>query len=100
MNCTAIGKAFYDLAFNQRQPEEAVRRYVGAFIGFVKCLTSENPELRVEFKRFIADGDLVVVHSPMIPAAGARQHDVLRAMARGWPRAAIALQKGLGKSLL
>jgi predicted SnoaL-like aldol condensation-catalyzing enzyme len=80
-------KAFYDLAFNQRQPEEAVRQYVGAsyrqhnpmagdgpepFIGFVKWFTSENPELRVEFKRFIAEGDLVVVHSHMIPAPGAR----------------------------
>ena len=80
-------KAFYDLAFNQRQPEEAVRQYVGAsyrqhnpmagdgpdpFIGFVKWLTSENPKLRVEFKRFIAEGDLVVVHSHTIPAPGAR----------------------------
>jgi hypothetical protein len=39
-------KAFYDLAFNQRQPE-----------GFVKWITGENPDLRVEFKRFIAESD-------------------------------------------
>ena len=80
-------KAFYDLAFNQRQPEEAVKRYVGSsyrqhnpmagdgpepFIGFVKWITGENPDLRVEFKRFIAESDLVAVHSHMIPAKGAR----------------------------
>ena len=71
-------KAFYDLAFNQRQPEEAVKRYVGSsyrqhnpmagdgpesFIGFVKWFTGENPQMRFDFKRFIADGDLVSVHS-------------------------------------
>ena len=80
-------KAFYDLAFNQRQPEEAVKQYVGSsyrqhnpmagdgpepFIGFVKWITGENPDLRVEFKRFIAESDLVAVHSHMIPAKGAR----------------------------
>jgi predicted SnoaL-like aldol condensation-catalyzing enzyme len=80
-------KAFYDLAFNQRQPEEAVKRYVGSsyrqhnpmagdgpepFIGFVKWITGENPDLRFEFKRFIAESDLVAVHSHLIPAKGAR----------------------------
>ena len=80
-------KAFYDLAFNQRQPEEAVKQYVGSsyrqhnptagdgpepFIGFVKWITGENPDLRVEFKRFIAESDLVAVHSHMIPAKGTR----------------------------
>ena len=60
-------KAFYDLSFNQRQPEQAVKQYVGSsyrqhnpmagdgpepFIGFVKWITGENPDLRVEFKRF------------------------------------------------
>jgi len=87
-------KAFYDLAFNQRQPEEAVKQYVGSsyrqhnpmagdgpepFIGFVKWITGENPDLRVEIKRFIAESDLVAVHSHLIPAKGAREpaHDVL-----------------------
>ena len=80
-------KACYDLAFNQRQPEQAVNQYVGSsyrqhnpmagdgpepFIGFVKWITGENPDLRVEFKRFIAESDLVAVHSHMIPAKGAR----------------------------
>jgi predicted SnoaL-like aldol condensation-catalyzing enzyme len=59
-------KAFYDLAFNQRQPEEAVKQFVGSsysqhnpmggdgpepFIRFVKWITGANPDLRVEFKR-------------------------------------------------
>ena len=80
-------RAFYDLAFNQRQPEEAVKRYLGSmyrqhnpmagdgpepFIGFVRWITGENPQLRFEFKRIIGEGDLVAVHSHMIPAPGAR----------------------------
>jgi predicted SnoaL-like aldol condensation-catalyzing enzyme len=80
-------KAFYDLAFNQRQPEEAVQQYLGPyyrqhnplagdgpdpFIGFVKWITSENPALRMEFKRFIAEDDLVAVHTHLVPVPGAR----------------------------
>ena len=38
----------------------------------MKWITVENPDLRVEFKRFIAENDLVAVHSHMIPAKGAR----------------------------
>ena len=74
----AIIREFYDLAFNQRQPEAAVAKHVGGmyrqhnpmagdgpgpFIGFVKWFTGENPQMRFDFKRFIADGDLVAVHS-------------------------------------
>jgi predicted SnoaL-like aldol condensation-catalyzing enzyme len=69
--------AFYDLAFNQRRPEEAVERYVGdrymqhnpmagdgpgPFIEFVKGFTAQFPELSVDLKRVIAEGDLVVTH--------------------------------------
>jgi predicted SnoaL-like aldol condensation-catalyzing enzyme len=78
-------RAFYDLAFNQKQPEEAVKRYAGSyyrqhnpnagdgtdpFIGFVKWITGANPQLRVDFKRFIAEGDLVVVHSHNVAVPG------------------------------
>jgi predicted SnoaL-like aldol condensation-catalyzing enzyme len=45
---------------------------IAPFIGFVKWITGENPDLRVEFKRFIAESDLVAVHSHLIPAKGAR----------------------------
>ena len=84
---------FGDILALQRQPEEAVKRYIGPsyrqhnpmagdgpdpFIGFVKWITGENPDLRVEFKQFIAESDLVAVHSHLIPAKGARaEHDVL-----------------------
>lgn len=71
-------RAFYDLAFNQKQPEEAVALYVGSkyiqhnpmagdgpgpFVEFVKACTGQFPELSVEIKRALAEGDLVVTHS-------------------------------------
>ena len=78
---------FYDLAFNQRQPEEAVRRYLGPyyrqhnpqagdgpepFIQFVRGFTQAFPGLRVDFKRQVAEGDLVVVHSRLVRQPGDR----------------------------
>jgi predicted SnoaL-like aldol condensation-catalyzing enzyme len=65
---------FYELAFNGKQPEQAVERYVGseyiqhnpqapdgteAFIGFVKAF----PEANVDIRRVVAEGDIVVTHS-------------------------------------
>jgi predicted SnoaL-like aldol condensation-catalyzing enzyme len=82
-----VVKAFYDLAFNQRKPEDAVAKYLGStyrqhnpmagdgaapFIGFVHWLASTSPDFRFDFKRFIAEGDLVVVHSHLVPSKGAR----------------------------
>jgi predicted SnoaL-like aldol condensation-catalyzing enzyme len=66
-------RAYYELAFNEHQPREAVERYLGdeyiqhnpqapdgpeAFIGFVEAF----PQARIEIKRVLADGDLVVTH--------------------------------------
>jgi predicted SnoaL-like aldol condensation-catalyzing enzyme len=65
---------FYELAFNGKQPEQAVEKYVGsryvqhnpqapdgpeAFIGFVKAF----PDASVDIRRVFADGDIVVTHS-------------------------------------
>jgi predicted SnoaL-like aldol condensation-catalyzing enzyme len=80
-------REFYDLAFNKKQPEEAAKRYLGTsyrqhnphagdgaepFIGFVRWMTGANPKLRVDIKRVVAEGDLVVVHSHQLPAPGTR----------------------------
>ncbi|MGF6148229.1 Predicted ester cyclase [Kingella potus] len=69
--------AFYDLAFNKHQPEEAVKKYVAepyiqhnptvadggkAFVEAFAPFLKENPQSRAEVKRVVAEGDLVVLH--------------------------------------
>jgi predicted SnoaL-like aldol condensation-catalyzing enzyme len=69
--------AFYDLMFNQCQPEEAIRRYAGdvyiqhnpdvgdgkeEFIRFFTRMAEKWPGKKVEFKRAVAEADYVVLH--------------------------------------
>ena len=68
----ATVRDFYDLAFNQRKPAEAIARHAGdvyrqhnpgaadggePFVAFVTGFTQAFPALRVDFKRFVAEGD-------------------------------------------
>jgi len=76
--------AFYESAFGGN-PERAVADHVGdgyiqhnpqaengpeAFTGFVNYLRGEYPDLRLEIKRIIAEGDLVITHSPLVLSPG------------------------------
>ena len=72
-----IVRAFYELAFNDKRPAEAVERYVGstyiqhnpqapdgaeAFIQFVTGFASQFPDLSIDIKRIVAEDDIVVAH--------------------------------------
>ena len=75
---------YYQTAFDG-DPEKAVADHFGdryvqhnpdaadgpeAFIGFVHWIRGEYPELRLEIKRVIAEGDLVATHSHLILKPG------------------------------
>jgi predicted SnoaL-like aldol condensation-catalyzing enzyme len=66
--------SYYELAFNEHKPREAVEQYLGseyiqhnpqapdgpeAFIEFVEAF----PEAHVDIRRVMGDGDIVVTHS-------------------------------------
>jgi predicted SnoaL-like aldol condensation-catalyzing enzyme len=69
--------AFITRAFNDKQPADAVAQYVGpqyiqhdpqspdgaeAFIQFATGFAGQFPQLSIDIKRVIAEGDLVMAH--------------------------------------
>ena len=77
-----LAKECLDMIFNQHNPTEAVAKYIGknyrqhnpnaadgpdGIIAYATGYLKVNPDLRLEFKRIIAEGDLVAVHSFLKP---------------------------------
>ena len=82
-----IVREWNELAINQRKPEEAVAKYLGPyyrqhnpgaadgaepFIAFMKHFAQAFPDFRLEPKRIIAEGDIVILHSHLILKPGER----------------------------
>lgn len=76
---------FFKTAFEKKDPEKALRLYVGdyyrqhnpavpdgkeAFAAYVKIRSAKNPGRKILLKRIIAEGDLVVMHSHNVFAPG------------------------------
>ena len=73
-----VVRDFCDLAFNAKLPAEAAEQFIGAqyiqhnptapdgkdgFVEFVGGFVAQVPDLSIEIKRIIAEGDFVVAHS-------------------------------------
>jgi predicted SnoaL-like aldol condensation-catalyzing enzyme len=82
-----IVREWHEIAIDQRKPEEAVAKYLGPnyrqhnpgaadgpepFIETVKRFVENFPDLRMEPKRIIAEGNYVVLHSHLILKPGNR----------------------------
>lgn len=82
-----LAKNCLDMIFNQKQPAQAAAQYLAenyrqhnpdapdgpqGVIEYATSYIKANPELRLEFKRIIAEGDMVVVHSHLKPNPNVR----------------------------
>jgi predicted SnoaL-like aldol condensation-catalyzing enzyme len=95
---------YYETAFNDKNPELAVKRYGGAeyiqhnplaangfdaFIAFVRDFTTAFPDVHIDIRRVIAECDMVVTHSvatgavPVYGQFGSKVVDIFRVDARG-----------------
>jgi len=77
-----LAKEFLDMIFNQHNPAEASAKYIGAnyrehnpfvsdgpqgVVAYTSGYIKANPKMRMEFKRIIAESDIVSVHSFLKP---------------------------------
>jgi predicted SnoaL-like aldol condensation-catalyzing enzyme len=73
-----VAKNCLDMIFNQKKPTQAVAQYIApnyrqhnpnaldgpdGVIAFATSYLKDNPELTMDFKRIIAEGEFVVIHS-------------------------------------
>jgi predicted SnoaL-like aldol condensation-catalyzing enzyme len=93
--------AYYTTAFNDKNPELAVKKYGGAmyiqhnpqaadgfdaFIAFVNSFTQQFPQLHVDIKRVIGECNMVVTHSHITTSPddrGSAVADIFRLDRRG-----------------
>jgi predicted SnoaL-like aldol condensation-catalyzing enzyme len=84
--------AFFTRALNDKEPEAAAAEHIGpvyvqhnpaapdgaeAFSAFVRGLAQQFPELHLEIKHLVAEGDLVAVHSHVTLAPEERGNAVV-----------------------
>lgn len=82
-----LAKDCLDMIFNHHNPDQAVAKYIGknyiqhnpdapdgpdGVIAYASGYLKANPDLRMEFKRIIAEGNLVAVHSHVKPSPSDR----------------------------
>jgi predicted SnoaL-like aldol condensation-catalyzing enzyme len=88
-----VVRGFLDTVFNKHQVADAFQKYVGPMYiqhnpnvpdgieGAVKGLTfvttTRSPQLRLEIKRMVAEGDLVVAHTHQIRQPGDRGQAII-----------------------
>ena len=77
---TAVVLAFLDMAYNKHQVEQAFKLYVGPqYRQHDPRLTREgSPDIRLEVKRTVSQGDLVAVHARYTRAAVQSVVDLFR----------------------
>jgi predicted SnoaL-like aldol condensation-catalyzing enzyme len=95
---------YYTTAFNDKEPEEAVRLYGGAeyiqhnpladngfeaFIAFVNAFTAAFPDLHIDIRRVFAECDFVITHGlltgaePVFGKRGSKVVDIFRVDRQG-----------------
>jgi predicted SnoaL-like aldol condensation-catalyzing enzyme len=96
--------AYYTTAFNDKDPEKAVRKYGGreyiqhnplapngfdAFITFVNDFTTAFPDVHIDIRRVFAECDFVITHGlltgaePVFTELGSKVVDIFRVDRRG-----------------